>query len=587
MLGELLYEPHRRRSALLVLCVVLLLGVTLSGVGAMVPGVEILLPLGLGVISLGVLLVAKVVLASHVHLRGTAARLIALNDRYDETERWLELFDRDTRESFVASRRADESNLAGIRGVETSVAAIGARLDGAASALRGEVERLTKTLAAESSLGEARERSGRERVEKAEAGLQRLTASLDGVSKSASERAVAQGAELTALKTALSGAVARVEAAAASVKDLRGELAKVNDEHERKRKSATHAVRVEAQSALDETKKSLDERHESTLKRLDEMRSLTGRLRGDPYTRFSRLVSAEAEAGLRDLGAKPVASELRYLERKLQVIEGLCEGRLAGSADDAVARVFASRMVRRKELRVLEIGVLFGVGAIYMHEALAPHFGRVRLTLLDPFDGYYGPDHVDPTTGQPITRGAVERNLRRTGVPSDDVMFVEGLSTDDTARTQVAEAGPYDVVLIDGDHSREGITADFTRYSEMVRDGGVLIVDDYGSPDWPDVTAYTDGVIAADERFKRVAVIGKTAIFKRARSGKGAARAAAARGDSAMPDAPAEVVAGSPEAAVEAPASPVVEVVVTPVGGSESRDGRVKAKGRASSGSKR
>lgn len=553
----------------------------------MVPGVAILLPVGLGAISLGVLLVAKVVLASHVHLRGTVARLVALNDRYDETERWLELFDKDTRESFVATRRADEARRAEILGVVASATALGSRLDGAASALRGEVERLTKAIESEAALGATRDRSGRARAEKTEAALQRLTDSLDAAGKLWAEKSGTHGAELLALKTALSGAVGRSEAAAASVKELRNELSKSSDEHERKRKSATHAVRVEAQTALDAARKSLDERHESTLKRLDEMRSLTGRLRGDPYARFSRLVSAEAEAGIRELGAKPVASELRYLERKLQVIEGLCEGRLAGSADDAVARVFASRMVRRKEIRILEIGVLFGVGAIYMHQALAPHFGRVRLTLVDPFNGYYGRDHLDPTTGQPITRGAVERNLRRTGVPSEDVTLVEGFSTDDSVRAKVAETGSYDVVLIDGDHSREGITADFSLYSEFVRDGGVLIVDDYGSPDWPDVTAYTDAVIGVDERFKRVAVVGKTAVFKRVRGSKGAARSASVSQDGAVgagASAPGESGASDPSAS-----APVVEVVVAPPGGvsGTSGEGRAKAKGRASAGSKR
>ena len=272
-------------------------------------------------------------------------------------------------------------------------------------------------------------------------------------------------------------------------------------------------------SARQEIAKSTD-RIETIDKNLKSASSLTGRLRGEGYAQFGRLIGAdfikEIQGDLgKKLGVDISQREVRYLERKVQHLEAMCEGRMATTAEDAVARVLAARSQRGDEIKVLEIGVLFGVSAAIMHTALTPFYKKVQLVLLDPFDGYYGSDHLDPLTGQKVSRAAVERNLTRAAIRSDDVKILEGFSTDDTIMQAAREEGPYDVIVIDGDHSYDGVKADFERYAEMVASGGVLIVDDYGSDDWPDVTKYVDKVVKSDDRFEQVGTLSRTAIFKR------------------------------------------------------------------------
>lgn len=333
------------------------------------------------------------------------------------------------------------------------------------------------------------------------------------------------------------------EAAAAAQKDERARLdealreqsqamqehAAALEEHRQDLKGLAQASQTEMHEALEtaqaagelatetgkDAERAITEHSARTDARFDETENLLSRLRGDAYTQFSRMITPKLEAGIADLGIGLKGGELKYLERKLQVVEGMCEGRLAGSVDDAIARALAAKTWTGSELRVLEIGVLFGIGAIYMHQALAPFYERVHLTLLDPFDGYYGKDHLDPLTGQPVSRAMLERNLRRLCIADDDVTIIDQFSTEETAVASARGESPFAVVIIDGDHSFDGVKADFELYADMVAPGGVLIIDDYGSKDWPEVTAYTKDVIEHDARFKMFAVIGKTAVFRR------------------------------------------------------------------------
>lgn len=88
-------------------------------------------------------------------------------------------------------------------------------------------------------------------------------------------------------------------------------------------------------------------------------------------------------------------------------------------------------------------------------------------------------------------------------------------------------------MIYDGDHSYEGIRQDHERYSGLVRTGGFLVIDDYGTDLWPDVTRYTDEVIASDERFEFVGAGSRTAVYRR-RPVRGDARTKKAQPAAAM-----------------------------------------------------
>ncbi|MEO1717871.1 MAG: class I SAM-dependent methyltransferase [Planctomycetota bacterium] len=600
VLDSLLYEPKRRRIAMSILAVVLVLAVGFAAAGMLIEGASLLTVFGAGFIAASIFFLCKLVVVSHVHLRGTAARLEALNDRYDDTARWLERFDADTRESFlVAKRRLEAGDTAQNQlkeslnklGVETPRLEVFEKL--AADTPRTKtLEQLEEGITArhdklESAIAKLRDAQKEAREElkrllaedrgKADQSIDALRAELPDL-QPISEQINALQSDFTSLQSDIASASTRAaeladaaksasaeELKAArqqldeAVRDVNGRLTKFHDEHDRKRRSAVQAAKEEAVQAASKLSR-----------RLDDSAQLSSRLRGEGYVRFSRVLSGEAIEAASAFGAKVTPAHLKYLERKLQVIEGICEGRLAGSVDDAIGRVLAGHLVRGKELRILEIGVLFGVGAAFMHHALAPRHSRVLLTLLDPFQGYYGKDQLDPPTGLPVTRASVERNLARCGIDDEGVTILEGFSNDESIREQAEQSGPYHVIVIDGDHSAEGVRGDFEGYAEMLRSGGLLIIDDYGSDDWPDVTAFVDQTVRSDPRFKPVAVMGKTAVFKRGRTpsvkkvGKGEA---AKRSQSSSEVAPKPAAANAqtvPATKARPEAEPQAEAQATP-----------------------
>lgn len=67
--------------------------------------------------------------------------------------------------------------------------------------------------------------------------------------------------------------------------------------------------------------------------------------------------------------------------------------------------------------------------------------------------------------------------------------FIYGDSTDSKVIERVSSQGPYDAVLIDGNHSYEYVKKDFLNYSKLVKDGGIIFFHDailegdrYGTP---------------------------------------------------------------------------------------------------------
>ena len=72
----------------------------------------------------------------------------------------------------------------------------------------------------------------------------------------------------------------------------------------------------------------------------------------------------------------------------------------------------------------------------------------------------------------------------------------------------------YDVLIIDGDHSYEGVKFDYENYRKFVRVGGYLIFDDYGAPDWPEVTNYVDKEVMGTDGLEYLGAEFRSAIFR-------------------------------------------------------------------------
>jgi predicted O-methyltransferase YrrM len=126
---------------------------------------------------------------------------------------------------------------------------------------------------------------------------------------------------------------------------------------------------------------------------------------------------------------------------------------------------------------VCEIGSALGGTSFLLARAASP---RALVVLIDQaFDG--------------ARTGA----LRLFAGPDQRVVCIVGSSTDPVVRRGLERAlggRPLDFLLIDGDHSYEGVAADFALYSPLVRAGGLIafhdILPDYGArhgvatPNW-------------------------------------------------------------------------------------------------------
>lgn len=571
---ELLSDTTHRRRLLGGFAALLILAVAFAGLGIALdmPSLWVLsLVLLAGLVGVA----GKLLSAVAVYLNGTTKRLKVLNDRYDDTEIWLEQFDKGTRATFAnlsaslreasAQREALASRMEADRAesqsqaakTEATVATLASReaLDVAVNAAIKSADEASAKIAG--ALADARAEIARVSSDlgKVASDVGKQAQASDAVAA----KAAAQIAEHARQIAQLLESGKRLDAAAASaageIESVKRAMGQRIDALGEKQDSATKAATEQARKELIESASRL----EAINAGLSVAASQASRLRNEGYAQFTRQISdtfveaVQGEMGTR-LGLKIAPRELRYLERKVQQIEAVCEGRLATTAEDAITRVLAARSLRTDELKVLEIGVLFGVGAAFMHTALAPFYKRVHLVLLDPFDGYYGSDHLDPLTGQKVTRAAVERNLTRASIRPDDTTVLEGFSTDDAVFNAAKQAGPYDVIVIDGDHSYEGVKADFTRYADMVRPGGILIVDDYGSKDWPDVTRFVDTVVSADKRFENLGAYSRTAIFRRqaAATAKPAPAAKVADAGKALKTAPVTAKPSKPALAAAA-----------------------------------
>jgi len=162
---------------------------------------------------------------------------------------------------------------------------------------------------------------------------------------------------------------------------------------------------------------------------------------------------------------------------------------------------------------------LFGVGAGVLHRLADPERQTVNLTLLDPLDGYYETGTLDPTTGWPVTRRTLERNLATMGVPQDDWRLIGHLSTD-AAALEAASDREYDLLIIDGDHSVDGVARDFELYSPLVKSGGLIIFDDYGAPEWPGIQPYVDEHLRSEKGWSWVGADWRTGIMRRKTTAK-------------------------------------------------------------------
>jgi predicted O-methyltransferase YrrM len=147
-----------------------------------------------------------------------------------------------------------------------------------------------------------------------------------------------------------------------------------------------------------------------------------------------------------------------------------CAGSIGWCDLRAIYRVkyLVSRAVRPG--RILEIGVRAGYSA-------------AAFLAARPTAHYVGLDKDDGSHGgvEGYLQDAREMLLGR--YPDAGVELYRGDSGDEGVRRGLAArcAGAFDLVHVDGDHSEAGCAADLAWGASLLRPGGYVLVDDYGS----------------------------------------------------------------------------------------------------------
>lgn len=138
-------------------------------------------------------------------------------------------------------------------------------------------------------------------------------------------------------------------------------------------------------------------------------------------------------------------------------------------------------VAERPHARVLEIGSLYG-GTLWYWSHLP---GIATLVAVDL-----------PSKSPAVADGVRTARASWDGWFSPLVEFVDvPADSQDPAtldRVAAAAAGPLDFVFIDGDHTYDGVRADWLAWSPLVRPGGVVAFHDT----WPNLDRHEPGVVA-------------------------------------------------------------------------------------------
>jgi predicted O-methyltransferase YrrM len=155
--------------------------------------------------------------------------------------------------------------------------------------------------------------------------------------------------------------------------------------------------------------------------------------------------------------------------------------------------------------RGAEIGVWHGVTTCRLRKAMA---ADATLFAGDPFPA--------GRLGFSAQRIIANREVSRLSM--GNVQWIR--QTGAEAAHSLRGSGLFDFVFIDGDHSYEGLEADWTGWSRLLASGGVIALHDSRStPERPISNAgsvlFTQEVILADRRFEMVETVDSLTVVQR------------------------------------------------------------------------
>jgi hypothetical protein len=215
---------------------------------------------------------------------------------------------------------------------------------------------------------------------------------------------------------------------------------------------------------------------------------------------LNRLRSEVAElAGDRDAAVRNVATAYRLLI----ALESLGVGRIAGGTMNICGKLGTIPLLDPPNDEILEIGTLYGMFSTGLIRMMERDGRSPSVTIVDPFAGVQlqpgTPRRSDPT-GTPVDEQAVRTNLALAGPAGVAARVQRGFSEDPATRAAVSDRA-YGVIVVDGDHSAEGVAKDLQWAEEIAAPGGIVVLDDFGDPKWPGIKEALDKHLTGDTRF--------------------------------------------------------------------------------------
>ncbi|WP_028810827.1 class I SAM-dependent methyltransferase [Streptomyces flavidovirens] len=240
----------------------------------------------------------------------------------------------------------------------------------------------------------------------------------------------------------------------------------------------------------------------------------------DQIDTLVREVDAATDAGERARRNVTVAY------RNVVALEALGVGRMAGGTSNVCGKLATIPLLARPEgkdrhvLEVLEIGTLHGLFAAALMRMLHRTGIEATLTIVDPLAGSQlqpgTTDHEEPT-GTPVREDVVRANLALGGGrPGTGARIRQGFSGDPRVRAEVSDR-KYGVIVVDGDHSFEGVLADLEWVEQIAAPDAVVVLDDYGDARWPGVKEALDKHLAGGD--SRLTMAGRVATSAFLRAG--------------------------------------------------------------------
>ncbi|MES4832263.1 class I SAM-dependent methyltransferase, partial [Streptomyces anthocyanicus] len=107
----------------------------------------------------------------------------------------------------------------------------------------------------------------------------------------------------------------------------------------------------------------------------------------------------------------------------------------------------------------------------------------------------------------------VRTNLGLAGPAGAAARIRQGFSEDPETRAAVSDRD-YGVIVVDGDHSAEGVAKDLEWAEEIAAPGAIVVLDDYDDPSWPGIKDALDDRLKGSTRFTFLGKAARSAYLR-------------------------------------------------------------------------